>query len=88
MIGRTVPRLEPRHGVPLFHRTTRSRALTEDGQTVFEHGKRAIGEIDSVTASSESGRREIAGRLRVSMPVLFGRLGVAPILIQLADAHP
>ena len=32
-------------------------------------------------------RREIAGRLRVSMPVLFGRLCVAPILFSLADAY-
>ncbi|MBE7197113.1 MAG: LysR family transcriptional regulator [Parafilimonas terrae] len=87
-VGRTVARLERRLGVRLFHRTTRSLALTEEGQTVFEHGKRALAEIQSATAMLESGRRDIAGRLRVSMPVLFGRLCVAPILIRLADAHP
>jgi DNA-binding transcriptional LysR family regulator len=36
----------------------------------------------------ESGRREVAGRLRVSMPVLFGRYCIAPILLNLAQQHP
>ncbi|SFL88057.1 LysR family transcriptional regulator [Methylobacterium pseudosasicola] len=87
-VGRSVARLEHRLGVRLFHRTTRSLALTDDGQIVFEHGKRALAEVQSVTALLDSGRRAIAGRLRVSMPVLFGRLRIAPILIRLADAHP
>lgn len=87
-VGRTIARLERRLGVRLFHRTTRSLALTDDGQAFFEHCRRALGEVQAATAMLESGRREIAGRLRVSMPVLFGRLRVAPILIGLVDAHP
>lgn len=87
-VGRTVARLERQLGVRLFHRTTRSLTLTEEGQTVFEHGRRALAEIQGAAVMLESGRREIAGRLRVSMPVLFGRKCVAPILIRLADAHP
>lgn len=87
-VGRTVARLEGRLGVRLFHRTTRSLALTEDGQAFFEHCRRALDEMQAATAMLDSGRREAVGRLRVSMPVLFGRLRVAPILIRLLDAHP
>ena len=87
-VGRTIARLEGRLGVRLFHRTTRALALTEDGQTFFEHCRRALGDVQNATAMLDSGRRTVAGRLRVSMPVLFGRLCVAPILIALADAHP
>ena len=36
----------------------------------------------------ESGRREAAGRLRVTAPVLFGRRCVAPVLTKLAARHP
>jgi DNA-binding transcriptional LysR family regulator len=36
----------------------------------------------------ESGKREVTGRLRISMPVLFGRRCVAPLLMELARAHP
>lgn len=87
-VGRSIARLERRLGVRLFHRTTRSLALTEDGLTLFEHARRALGEVQLATALFDSGRHTIAGRLRVSMPVLFGRLRIAPILIRLADAHP
>ena len=87
-VARTVARLEARLGVQLFHRTTRALALTDAGQTLFEHSRRAIAEMHSAAAMLESGRRAIAGRLRVSMPVLFGRLCVAPVLIQLAETHP
>lgn len=87
-VGRSIARLERRLGVRLFHRTTRSLALTEDGLTLFEHARRALGEVQLATALLDSGRHTIAGRLRVSMPVLFGRLRIAPILIRLADAHP
>ncbi|MCJ2139844.1 LysR family transcriptional regulator [Methylobacterium sp. E-066] len=87
-VGRSIARLEHRLGVRLFHRTTRSLALTDDGQIVFEHGRRALAEVQSATALLDSGRRAIAGRLRVSVPALFGRLRIAPILIRLAEAHP
>ena len=87
-VGRSIARLEHRLGVRLFHRTTRSLVLTDDGQTFFEHGRRALAEVQTATALLDSGRRIIAGRLRVSMPVLFGRLRIAPILIRLAEAHP
>ena len=36
----------------------------------------------------ESRRREAAGRLRVSAPVLFGRRCVAPVLAKVAAQHP
>ena len=87
-VGRTVARLERRLGVRLFHRTTRTLVLTDDGQAFFEHCRRALDEVHAATAQLESGRREVVGHLRVSVPVLFGRMRVAPILIGLLDTHP
>lgn len=87
-VGKSVARLEDRLGVRLFHRTTRSQSLTEDGQAFYEHCLRALAEIRAGEAMLESGRLEVAGRLRVSMPVLFGRRCVAPILAGLAGKHP
>ena len=87
-IGRSVARLEARLGVRLFHRTTRSLTLTEEGQVFLDHCRRALDAIQAATAVLDSGRQEVIGRLRVSMPVLFGQRCVAPILIALVDAHP
>ncbi|AFE11013.1 LysR family transcriptional regulator [Corallococcus coralloides DSM 2259] len=87
-VGKTVARLEERLGVRLFHRTTRSQGLTQDGQVFYERCLRALGELRAGEALLESGKQEVAGRLRVSMPVLYGRRCVAPILRDLARAHP
>lgn len=87
-VGKTIARLEDRLGARLFHRTTRSQTLTEDGQAFYERCLRALEELRAGEAMLESGRKDVAGRLRVSMPVLFGRRCVAPILLKLAGEHP
>ncbi len=87
-VGKTIARLEERLGARLFHRTTRSQTVTEDGQAFYERCLRALEELREGEAMLESGRKEVAGRLRVSMPVLFGRRCVAPILLKLASEHP
>jgi len=87
-VGKTIARLEARLGVRLFHRTTRAQSLTEDGQAYFEHCLRALEALRAGGQMLESGRREASGRLRISVPVLFGRRCVAPILNRLAAKHP
>lgn len=87
-VGKAVARLEARLATRLFHRTTRVQSLTDDGQIYHEHCLRALAELQAAEDQMESGRHEVAGRLRVSMPVLFGRLCVAPILLNLAQQHP
>ncbi len=87
-IGKAIARLEMRLGVQLFQRTTRVQSLTEDGQQYYERCLRAIKELRAGEAMLEQGRREVAGRLHVSLPVLFGRQCVAPILRTYAREHP
>lgn len=87
-VGKVIARLEQRLGVRLFQRTTRRQSLTEDGQAFYERCVRALGELEAAEAALDGGRSEPRGRLRVSMPVLFGRYCVAPLLRELAEAHP
>ncbi|MBP0578810.1 LysR family transcriptional regulator [Labrys sp. LIt4] len=87
-VGKSIARLEERLGARLFHRTTRSQALTEDGQVFYERCLRALAEIREGEALLDSGRRDVSGRLRVTMPALFGRVCVAPLLLRLAAQHP
>lgn len=86
-VAKTIGRMEARLDTRLFHRTTRNLALTEDGQGYYERCVRALEELRAGEAALESGRREAAGRLRVSLPVLFGRRCVAPVLARLAAEH-
>ena len=87
-VGKSIARLERRLGVRLFHRTTRRQSLTEDGQAYYERCKRALAELEDAEAALDNGRREPSGRLRVSVPVLFGRHCVAPVLTRLARQYP
>ncbi len=87
-VAKTIGRMEARLDTRLFHRTTRSLALTEDAQGYYERCVRALDELRAGEAALDLGRNAAAGRLRVSMPVLFGRRCVAPVLARLAAEHP
>jgi DNA-binding transcriptional LysR family regulator len=86
-VGKSIARLEQRLGVRLFNRTTRQLSLTEDGQAYYERCTRALAELDAAAASLNAGKGAPRGRLRVSVPVLFGRYCVAPVLLELAREH-
>ncbi|MFY3386809.1 LysR substrate-binding domain-containing protein [Paracidovorax sp. MALMAid1276] len=83
-VGKSIARLEQRLAVRLFHRTTRSQSLTDDGQAYYERCRRAMDELDAADAAVEAGRHAPTGTLRMSMPALFGRMCIAPLLLELA----
>ena len=87
-VGKSIARLEERLGVRLFHRTTRSQRLTDNGALCYERCLRALEEIRGAESQLETGKHQVSGRLRVAMPVLFGRQCIAPLLIELAQEHP
>jgi DNA-binding transcriptional LysR family regulator len=87
-VGKAVVRLEGRLGVRLCHRTTRVFNLTDDGQVFYERCLRALRELEAAETAIETGRNEPAGRIRISVPVLFGRRCVVPVLMELARQYP
>ncbi|MFL9945813.1 LysR family transcriptional regulator [Paraburkholderia agricolaris] len=87
-VGKAVARIEARLGVRLFNRTTRAQVLTEEGRVFLARCVRATAELREGAAVLEAGRESVQGVLRVTMPVLYGRLKVAPLLMRIADAHP
>ena len=46
-VGKSIARLEERLGVSLFHRSTRSIALTSEGTVFLERCRRILGEIEA-----------------------------------------
>ncbi|ELX09061.1 transcriptional regulatory protein [Janthinobacterium sp. HH01] len=87
-VGKAVTRLEERLGVRMFQRTTRSKSLTDDGQAFYEYCLQAVKALQTGQAMLETGRASVGGTLRVTMPVLFGRMFIAPVLLRLAAANP
>jgi DNA-binding transcriptional LysR family regulator len=87
-VGKAVARLEERLGARLLHRNTRRSSLTEQGQLFYEHASRALAEVQAAAATLDNEQHEPRGRVRITMPVVFGRRCVAPALTALARAHP
>ena len=86
-VGKAVARLEAQLGVRLFHRTTRKLSLTVEGTALFEHCQRAIRELETGAEAARSGLDAPRGLLRVTVPVLFGRICVAPVLTAWLSRH-
>ena len=87
-VAKSVARLEARLGVRLFHRTTRRLTLTDDGARYYEHGTRLLADLRDLESGLRDGGKEPEGRVRLSVPILFGRRCVAPVLRSLIRAHP
>jgi DNA-binding transcriptional LysR family regulator len=85
-IGKAVARMEERLGVRLFHRSTRSITLTQEGVLFLERCRRIFSEIDAAEIELSQTQDAPRGTLRVSLP-LVGML-MMPTLIAFMRAWP
>jgi DNA-binding transcriptional LysR family regulator len=79
-VGKSIVRLEDRLGVRLLQRTTRSVSLTGEGAAFHERCVRLLADLDEAEMAMLSHSQAPRGRLRLDLPVSFGRLHVLPIL--------
>jgi DNA-binding transcriptional LysR family regulator len=87
-VGKAIARLEARLQVRLFERTTRSLALTEAGTRFYAACTRVLSELEEAEHALGSEGEVLAGRLRIDLPVTFGRLVVLPVLTPLFQRYP
>lgn len=87
-VGKAIAKLELRLGVTLFHRTTRTLTLSADGEAYFAACSSALDDIAAVESAFTCGTQAPAGRLRVDMPIAFGRSVMLPILLDMAKRYP
>jgi DNA-binding transcriptional LysR family regulator len=88
MVGKHVRFLEERLGVRLLNRTTRRQSLTDFGRAYYDRCRLILTESAAADALAADHMSEPRGRLRVTMPVHFGRRCVLPVLLDLARSHP
>jgi DNA-binding transcriptional LysR family regulator len=75
---RTLAALEASLGTRLLRRTTRRMSLTAEGQGYLERCRRILGDIEEAEASLMRAQVEPRGQVRMTAPVLFGQMHVAP----------
>lgn len=87
-VSKQVAALERALGARLLSRTTRSLALTEEGERYFEQARRLVAEIAEAESSLRQGEQQLTGWLRVAASVGFGRLKLLPLVKTFLAAHP
>lgn len=88
LVSRQVAALEAELGVRLFHRTTRSLSLTEEGRGYHAQVARILNEIEEANLSVSKSQAAPRGRLRVSAPMSFGILHIGPAIKDFLARYP
>lgn len=87
-VSRKVSELEDALKAQLLVRTTRSVATTETGRVYFETCRRVLEELAEADRLAAGEYQAPKGLLAVGAPLVFGRLYLAPIIIEFLRAYP
>lgn len=87
-ISAHVQQLEGRLGIRLLNRTTRRLSLTEAGAAYYQHCARILDEAEAAEQAATALQHEPRGTLRISAPVSFGSMHVAPAVPTFLARYP
>ena len=88
VVSTQIADLERHLGVRLFHRTTRRVTLTADGAEYFGRSRRILADIAAADEAVRLTKQRPQGRLRVDVPVAFGRHLLMPALALFTARYP
>ena len=81
-VTRAVGELETRLGVRLLNRTTRAVSLTEAGDRFLAGARRVLADFEEIERAAAGEGAAPRGELRITAPILFGRLHALPIVTE------
>lgn len=87
-VSRRISALEKAIGLRLLHRTTRKIELTEAGQIYFERCKPIVDEAKLAHEQLGEMLAQPSGLLRVSLPVDFANIYLAPLIAGFSRCYP
>ena len=88
VVSKAVSELERSLGARLLNRTTRAMSLTDAGSVFYTHCVRVVEEVQQARLAVGQFNAAPRGLLRVSAPVAFGTLHVAPALPDFLARYP
>jgi DNA-binding transcriptional LysR family regulator len=87
-VSRRVAALEESLGARLLVRNTRKLAVTDLGYDFYERARRILAEVSDAEQAMSAQRAMPRGLLRVSVPMSFGMIHLAPLVAEFLRAHP
>ncbi|MBW4581717.1 MAG: LysR family transcriptional regulator [Tildeniella nuda ZEHNDER 1965/U140] len=87
-VSRAVLRLEDELGVRLLQRTTRSLTLSEEGDRFYQRCQHILNDLEEAELEVKQAQSTPIGTLRLDLSFTFGKLHIAPALLQFATQYP
>lgn len=87
-LSKRISQLERSYSVQLLHRTTRSLSLTSAGQALLPEARLLLTHAQRARDIVASMRDEMAGRIRITVPVSLGEAFFEGIFAGFADEYP
>ncbi|SIT46418.1 Transcriptional regulator, LysR family [Paraburkholderia ribeironis] len=88
MVSTHMQRLEAEVGASLLVRTTRRLGVTEAGRAFYDASVKILRATEDALNALSGETAPVRGMLRVSSPIDYGALVVAPALVELRRTHP
>ena len=88
VLSRRVARLEEQLGARLLTRTARGAQPTDIGQSYYARAANILAELEAAREVVAEAVTQVAGPIRLSAPLSFGVLHLAPVLAEFAQLHP
>lgn len=88
MVSKHVAALEARLGVSLLVRTTRRVRATDAGAAFADRCAEALRAADAAVSTVQTVSRAVDGKLRITAPIEFGNMHIAPLLPAIRREHP
>ena len=87
-VSKAIGRLEKELGIPLFLRSTRQLSMTPAGREYAATARRLLEELTTCEERLKSQNDMPEGRLRLNVPVSYGRLYIRPMLKAFCRRYP
>ncbi|OUS27490.1 LysR family transcriptional regulator ['Osedax' symbiont bacterium Rs2_46_30_T18] len=88
LVSKYVGEVESQLGVRLFNRTTRAVSLTEAGRLYYQDCVALLEQYSAMLDSVTGDSTQVRGLLRISAPVTFGEMKLAPLLPKFLRLYP
>ena len=87
-VSKWIATLERQLGVQLIERVGRSQRITDAGSTLYRAAKEILDTLAAAEADVQNVACELRGRIRVSLPVVFGQRYIVPEVATFMRRHP
>lgn len=88
VVSKRLAMLESELGVRLINRTTRRQSLTQEGLAFHARCVKILAEVQDAEAAVRQSRMEVAGKLRITAPLAFGRSHLTGLVAAFRALHP